>query len=400
MGFLSVLRGAKRSSRIISIDASLGNVLITGSSKSGADTVIRNYAIDSLNKGMGLVIFRDMATGISAYPTITNSSRDIFEVDCSDNSTTEQIDILSNLNDSDVNSTIIKLFDSYNEIEKGKKMSYMNYLALLRGLAKKAGKNIKINQLVNYPIEEVEDLNMKYATNPMEQSRNDRFLNSIRSDIRDLEAYFYDFSQNVIGYVLSGNRSLEKILQARPIVEISLDFASKPDESRIIMAAVIDAINKFNLSMSTVSSVNVIVDGAPNDVLIASGLHNIIKGGKGFNALYTVQDISNLVDKSNEWIDYADSYFYFRQTSNKNKEFCSEFFGTYEKEKVSTNKGTSRASFWDAIQGRGGTQIQNSTTVSYEKERVYLPEVFSGLPDNQAIYYSKSANEHVRLNVY
>lgn len=400
MGFLGLLGGAMRSTKRISLDASLGNVLISGSSPKGTEIIIKNYAIDSVNKGYGVVIFRDQVTGVSAYPAITTSSRMIYEVDCSDNSTTEQIDLFSGLNENDINSLIIKLFDSYNEIDKTKKMSYMNYLAMLRILTKKAGKNVKINDLVNYPIEEVEDLNMKYCTNPMEQSRNDRFLNSIRSEIRDLEAYFYDFSQNVIGYVFSGNKSLEKILQLKPIIEISLDYAGKPDESRIIMSSVIDAINRFNLSLSTVSGINVIVDGAPNEILTESGLHKLIKGGRGFNALYTIQDISNLVEKSNEWIDFADSYFYFKQTSNKNKEFCSEFFGTYEKRKESVTKGTSNASFWDRMSGRGGSSRQDSMTVTYEKERVYLPEVFSKLPDNQAIFYSKKNNEHTYLTVY
>ena len=204
----------------------------------------------------------------------------------------------------------------------------------------------------------------------------------------------------MIGYVLSGTKSLEKIFQLKPIIEISLDYSGKPDESRIIMSSVIDAINRFNLSLSTVSSINVIVDGAPNDILTESGLHKLIKGGRGFNALYTIQDISNLVEKSNEWIDFADSYFYFKQTSNKNKEFCSEFFGTYEKRKESVTKGTSNASFWDRMNGHGGSTRQDSKTVTYEKERVYLPEVFSGLPDNQAIFYSKKNNEHTYLTVY
>ena len=400
MGFFSFLRGATLGPSTISIDASLGNVLICGNSKKGSEVIIKNYAIDSVNKGYGVVIFRDQVTGITSYPSITTSSRMVYEIDCTDNCSTEQIDVLYGLNDNEINSFIMKLFDLYSEIDKTKKMSYMNYLALLRSLAKMAGKNVKINELVDYPIEEVEALNLKYCTKPIEQARNDRFLNSIRSDIRDLEAYFYDFSQNVIGYVLSGSKSLEKIVQLKPIIEISLDYSGKPEESRIIMSAVMDAINRFNLSASTVNSINVIVDGAPNEILVESGLHKLIKSGRGFNALYTIQDISTLVEKSNEWIDFADSYFYFRQMSNKNKEFCSEFFGTYEKRKESVTKGTSNASFWDRINGRGGSTRQDSKTVTYEKERVYLPEVFSSLPDNQAIFYSKKTNQHTRLTVY
>lgn len=399
MGIFSFIKNATKSSRRISLDASLGNVLIAGSSKRGAEVVMRNYAIDSVNKGYGVVVFRDLDTGMSTYPSITTSTRMIYDVDCSDNSASQQIDVFAGMNDTDINSYIIKLFDTYNEIDKSKRMSFQNYIALLRNLAKKAGQRVKLNNLSDYPIEEVETYNLTYCTG-MEQSRNDRFLSSIRSDIRELESYFFDFANNVPGYVLSGNNSLEQIFKLKPLIEISLDFARKPEESLLIMSALIDAISRFNLSASTVKSVNVVVDGAPNNILIESGLQKLIKGARGFNVLYTIQDISNLVEESNEWIDYADSYFFFKQNSNKNKEFCSEFFGTYEREKETRTTGVSNPTFWDRLSGRGSSSKQSSTSVTTEKERVYLPDVFASLPENQAIYYFKKANEHTYLTVF
>ena len=73
MGFLSFIREATKSGRKVSIDASLGNVLVSGASKKGAEQIMRNYAIDSVNKGYGVVIFRDSENGISTYPSITTS---------------------------------------------------------------------------------------------------------------------------------------------------------------------------------------------------------------------------------------------------------------------------------------------------------------------------------------
>lgn len=399
MGFLSFFKGTARSSREIVIDSSLGNVLIAGSSKRGVETIMKNYAIDALNNGCGVVIFRDNNTGFSSYPAISTSARLIFDVDCTDNSTTEQINIFAGMTDADINTYIIKLFNMYNEIDKTKKMSYQNYISLLRLLANKAGKRVKLNNLVDYPIEEVENFNLMYCTG-MEQARNDRFLNSIRTEIRELEAYFFDFSNNLAGYILSGNKSLEQIFNFKPIIEISLDFSRKPEESALIMSAIIDAIERFNLASTNVKSINVIVDGAPNDILISSGLQKLIKGRRGFNVLYTIQDISNLVEQSNEWIDYADSYFFFKQNSNKNKEFCSAFFGEYEYQKETITKGVSNPTFWDRMSGRGTSSKNSSTSVSVEKKRVYLPEVFAGLPDNQAIYYFKKLNEHNYITIY
>lgn len=390
MGLLSLIKGGSRKAKTVTIDSKLGNVLITGASKKGPEEIIRSYAIEALNNDNVLVIFKDQSTGYSAYPSITTSLSYIYEIDCADNSTTNQVDVFAGYNESEINTNIIRLFDQYNEIDRTKKMSFTNYIAMLRSLTKKAGKNVRLDQLVDYPIEEVEELNSRYSGSPMEQSRNDRFLSGIRSDISELESYFYDFSQNVLGYIFSGTKSFDKIFAQRPIVEISMDFSGKLDESKIIMTTIIDSLLRCNVSAIGKSGIKVIASEVPNEVLIESGLQKLIKNSRNFGVLYTVADISSLVEQSNEWIDFADTYFFFKQTSNKNKDFCSELFGEYEREKESVTMRDTKFFFYES----------KDKTRSLEKERVYPPEVFSGLQDNQAIYYNKTNNEHTFLTVY
>lgn len=390
MGLLSLIKGGSRKAKTVTIDSSLGNVLITGASRKGPEEIIRSYAIEALNNDNVVVIFKDQSTGYSAYPSITTSLSYIYEIDCADNSTTNQVDVFSGYNESEINTNIIKLFDQYNEIDRTKKMSFTNYVAMLRTLTKKAGKNVRLDQLVDYPIEEIEELNSRYSTSPIEQSRNDRFLNGIRSDISELESYFYDFSQNVLGYVFSGTKSFDKIFAQRPIVEISMDFSGKLEESKIIMTTIIDSLLRCNVSTIGKNGIKVIASEVPNEVLIESGLQKLIKNSRNFGVLYTVADISSLVEQSNEWIDFADTYFFFKQTSNKNKDFCSELFGEYEREKESVTMRDTKFFFYES----------KDKTRSLEKERVYPPEVFSGLQDNQAIYYNKTNNEHTFLTVY
>ena len=390
MGLLSLIKGGSRNAKTVTIDSKLGNVLITGSSKKGPEEIIRSYAIEALNNDNVVVIFRDQSTGYSAYPSITTSLSYIYEIDCADNSTTNQVDIFAGYNESEINTNIIKLFDQYNEIDRTKKMSFTNYIAMLRTLTKKAGKNVRLDQLVDYPIEEIEDLNSRYSGSPIEQSRNDRFLSGIRSDISELESYFYDFSQNVLGYVFSGTKSFDKIFAQRPRVEISMDFSGKLEESKIIMTTIIDSLLRCNVSTIGKNGIKVIASEVPNEVLIESGLQKLIKNNRNFGVLYTVADISSLVEQSNEWIDFADTYFFFKQTSNKNKDFCSELFGEYEREKESVTMRDTKFFFYES----------KDKTRSLEKERVYAPEVFSGLQDNQAIYYNKTNNEHTFLTVY
>ena len=200
----------------------------------------------------------------------------------------------------------------------------------------------------------------------------------------------YDFSQNVLGYIFSGTKSFDKIFAQRPIVEISMDFSGKLDESKIIMTTIIDSLLRCNVSAIGKTGIKVIASEVPNEVLIESGLQKLIKNSRNFGVLYTVADISSLVEQSNEWIDFADTYFFFKQTSNKNKDFCSELFGEYEREKESVTMRDTKFFFYES----------KDKTRSLEKERVYPPEVFSGLQDNQAIYYNKTNNEHTFLTVY
>jgi len=396
MGIFSLIKGSTASNKIVNIDSSLGNVLITGNSPRGSEIIMRNYAIDTINQGGVVVVFRDSRNGFSSYPTVVSSNSMICEINNEEGAVTDSIDILSCFSDSECNQYIIDLFDKYSEIEKSKRMSYQNYIALVRNLLKKRGRQLKFSDLERYSIEDIEDLNSSISMPETERNRNERFLNSIRPDIRELEAYFYGFSNNSVGEVLSGNKTLEKIFATKEIIEVSLDFTSKPKESEIIMTAIIDNICKYNYTAARRRTVSVIVNEVPNECLVESGLNKLIKSTGDCNVLYTVTDISNLIEKSNEWIEYADSYFFFKQNSNKNKEYCSEFFGMTDKPKVS--KTRSDPTFLHAIQGRGAST--KGTTTTMEKERVYLPDVFANLLENQAIYYFKRTNEHSRLTVY
>lgn len=396
MGIFDLLKGSTTSNRIVNIDSSLGNVLITGNSPRGIETIIRNYVIDTLNQGGAVVVFRDSRNGYSVYPSAVSSRSMIYEIGNEEGTLTESVDVLSCFSDAECNQFIINMFDKYSEIDKSKRMSYQNYIALVRNLIQKRGCRLKLSDLERYTLEDVEDLNASVSMSETERNRNERFLNSIRPDMRELEAYFYDFSNNSIGEILSGNRTLGNILATRAVVEVSLDFTLRPKESVIIMLAIVDNICKLNCLDSRRKMVPVIVSEVPNECLIESGLNKLIKANGNHKVLYTVADISNLIEKSNEWIEYADSYFFFKQNSNKNKEFCSEFFGTYERTKVSKSRTT--PTFWEAIQGRGAST--KGTTTTTEKERVYLPDVFANLLENQAIYYFKSTNEHSRLTVY
>lgn len=396
MGIFGLIKGSMANNKIVTIDSSLGNVLVAGNSPRGSEIIMRNYAIDTINQGGAVVIFRDSRNGFSAYPSVVNSRSMVCEINNEEGAISDSIEILSCFSDSECNQYIINMFDRYSEIEKSKRMSYQNYIALVRNLLKKRGRQLKLNDLEKYSIEDIEDLNFSVSMLETERNKNERFLNSIRPDIRELEAYFYDFSNNSVGEILSGNKTLGRIFETKEVVEVSLDFTYKPKESEIIMTAIIDGICKLNLLGCKKRSVSVIVNEVPNECLIESGLSKLIKSAGNCNVLYTVTDISNLIEKSNEWIEYADSYFFFKQNSNRNKEFCSEFFGTYERTKVS--KTRTDPTFWDAIQGKG-TSTKGTTTTT-EKERIYLPDVFANLLENQAVYFFKSTNEHSRLTVY
>ncbi len=385
---------------VINLDKSLGNILIMGNSPQGAGVVMRNYAIDAINNADAVLILRNAANGFSAYPAITQMPMNILAIDVTEETGAEQFDGFANFTDREKDTYMLQLMEQYNPIDPGKKMKYQNYISIVRTLLATRGKKLKLNELYDYNIDEVEMLNAQANIPDMEKMRNERFLNSFRQDIFELETYFYEFANNTVGHILSGSKSLESIFSTKPIVEVSLDFRSHESESNVLLKSIVNYVCKFNPQAAGKSGITVIVDEIPNDALTASGLSRLIKGIRGCNVVYTVADIAKLVEQTNEWVEYADSYFFLTQTSDKNKEFSSAFFGTYEKQKVSTTQGRSTPSFFDMMQGRGATTNTSSQTVTTEKERVYQPEFFSQLPANEAVYFFKHTKQSGRITLF
>ena len=386
--------------KIISIDVGLGNVAVIGNSKAGKEAILKDYAIDAYNGDAAVFLFRNAAMGIATYPQISPSPNIVCEMDNSDDAMTEQFDALAHCGtEADKNSAIIKLFDTYSPIDASKKMNYQSYIDIMRRLLKVTGKHVRLNEFYNHSIEEIDDLNRRAPIPQVDRDRNERFLNGFRLDAMGIESYFRVFSENTIGYIMSGIKTLERIFQNKDFMEISFDFSSKRPESEILLSALIDNIRKFNFSSSRKKRVIVIADEIPNESLINSGFIRLLKMSN-CQAIFTASDIAGLIEKSNDWIEATSSYFFLRQNSNKNKEFCAEFFGKYEKEKVSETSGQSnqKPSFFGFVDPTK-TTITKNRTVSYEKEYIYSPEVFAGLGDYESIYYFKNGNEHGRLNL-
>ena len=388
--------------KVISIDIGLGNVSVIGNSKTGREAILKDYALDAYNGDAAVFLFRNAAMGMTTYPQISPSPNIVCEMDNSDDAMTEQFDAFAHCGtEADKNSTIIKLFDAYSPIEASKKMNYQSYIDIMRRLLKVFGKQVRLNEFYNHSIEEIDDLNRRAPIPQIDHDRNERFLNGFRSEAMGIESYFRAFSENTIGHIMSGTKTLEKIFQVKDFMEVSFDFSSKQSESEILLSTFIDNIKKFNFSASRKKSIIVVTDEIPNESLIDSGFIRLLKMAN-CQTIFTVSDIASLIEKSNDWIEATNSYFFLRQNSNKNKEFCAEFFGKYEKQKVSETSGQTNQKpsiFNLGLIDSDKTTVTKNKTVSYEKEYIYQPEVFAGLGDYESIYYFKNGNEHGRLNL-
>lgn len=404
MGFLSGLFKpvAPPKPKIVSIDRGLGNVAVLGNSKGGKEAILKDYAIDAYNGDAAVFLFRNAAMGMTTYPQISPSPNAVCEMDNTDDAMTEQFDAFAHCgSEADKNSSIIKLFDSYSQIDASKKMNYQSYIDIMRRLLSVFGKQVRLNEFYNHSIEEIDDLNRRAPIPQTDRDRNERFLNGFRAEAMGIESYFRAFSENTIGHIMSGTKTLEKIFQTKDFMEVSFDFSSKQSESEILLSIFIDNIKKFNFSISPKKSIIVVADEIPNESLINSGFIRLLKMAN-CQTIFTVSDIATLIEKSNDWIEATNSYFFLRQNSNKNKEFCAEFFGKYEKQKVSETSGQSnpKPSIFDlGMVDRSKITVTKNRTVSYEKEYVYPPEEFAGLGDYESIYYFKTGNDHGRLNL-
>jgi hypothetical protein len=404
MGIFSGLfkPSAPQAPQFINIDMQLGNVAVIGNSKPGKEALLTNYAIDAYNGDAAIFLFRNAAMGMTTYPQISPSMNMVCEMDNSDNAMTEQFDAFAHCGtEADKNSAVIRLFEAYSPIDAGKKMNYQSYIDVIRRLFKAAGKQVRLNEYFNHSIEEIDDLNRRAPISQTEKDRNERFLNGFRADAMGIKSYFRAFSENTIGYIMSGTKNLEKIFQTKDFMEVSFDFSSKQSESEILLSIFIDNIKKYNFTMSRKKRVIVIADEIPNESLINSGFLRLLKM-TNCQAIFTVSDIANLIEKSNDWIEAADSYFFLRQNSNKNKEYCAEFFGKYEKQKISemTGQTNQKPSIFNlGFIDPEKTTVTKNKTISYEKEYVYPPEEFAKLGDFDAIYFFKTNNIHGLLNL-
>ena len=417
-----IRRGGGRSTQnLISVNYTLGNVLLTGNSKAGKEVLMRNYMMSAISENnSGGIVIRNSAFGFSAIPSLTMQSSMVYGIDNGDGAFTECFDPLLNLNDKQAVDLIFNMLNKYSEFENSCKMKFKEYIAKIRYFTRLMGKPFKINLLHNYTIEILEDMNYNSNLPDAEKRRHERFFDNVRGDIGTLESYFYDFEQNNIGFILSGDRSLEDILNTGKILEINIDFANKCEESQVLMSVLADCICQFNYSRARNSNICIAMDEIPNEFLLKAGIDKLLIASNQCHMIYSVEDIGLLAEKTNTWIDKADSFFFFQQNSNKNKEYCSEFFDTYEKEKLSTTRtsGSSRNSSSSYSYSSGGygsdwssssssssssgysTNYSRSYTTTTEKERVYLPEVFHKLSENQCIYFFKNSGNHGYLTVY
>lgn len=423
MGFLNKLFGSvsgpknQPQQRAITIDESLGNVLLAGNSRKGKDLIISNYAIGMLNRGAGCIIIRNTYDGFSALQNITQQRSLVYGIDTGDGAFTEQLDPFGNLNESQMVEVIFNIFNKYIEFDASLKMKFKQYVSKMIKLTKAYGKSLQLNELSQYTIEKLEDMNSRSRLPDSEKNLNERFFDSIRQDVSILESYFYDFANNNIGFILSGSKTIEQIIGSRKIIEITLDFSTRKDESELLLSILTDKIYKLNYG-AIGGSVAVVVDEIPNESLLKTGFDKLMMTPDKCHMVYSIMDIASLAEKSNVFMDKADSLFFFQQQSNKNQEFCSEFFGTYEKQKVSETQtsgashGTSSgsSSSWGGDSGsnyvrgrnRGKTSsYSNSNSVTYttEKERIYLPDVFKNLPENECIYFFRSSRTHNYLTL-
>lgn len=388
--------------KTIYIDTGLGNVAIVGNSKAGKEAILRNYAIDAYNCNAAVFMFRNAAMGMSTYPAIAASPNSVCEMDNSDHAMTEQFDAFAHCStEADRNSAIIKLFETYSPIDPSKKMNYMTYIDIMRKMFKTFGKNVPINEFNNYSIDDIDDMNRRAPIPQADKDRNDRFLNGFRNDAMGIESYFRVFADNTIGNIMSGNKTLDKVFQTKDFMEISFDFSSKQAESDILLSTFIDNIKKYNFSASRKKRVVVVADEIPNNSLVNTGFIRLLKMAN-CQAIITISDITALVDVSNDWIEAIDSFFFLKQNSNKNKEYCAEMFGKYEKDKVTTSSGQTNQKpsiFNLGFIDPDKTTVNRTTTVTKEKEYNYPPEEFANLGEYESIYYFKNTNDHGRLNL-
>lgn len=366
----------------IDLGITLENCIMMGNASGGPKSVMRNYSIDAANKGHAVVVFR-RAAGFSLCPGDLARS-DMFSMSTKYGDAAQKLDMFAGLSDEEKARKIIEICRIYAPIDAMRLPMYEGYIRLMVSLLRLKGVNIKLDQLGDYDIDDIRDINNnpRYVPNPTIKNRNNNLLNAITKEYMNLQGIFSALSFGQIAPMLSGTDSLEKVLDDYPVVEITLDVDNNPDESVILMDAIIDRLCSLNLGRMTKKQVYVVADQLPIDIMKKSTMNRLLTLKSYCHMLYAVTDISTLVEGDSDWHANCDTYMAFHQNSPKNMEYCSNMFGTKKRMQIDLFSS-----------GRLGFNLR------WVEEPIYRTNVFSGLPDNVCIYMTKKTGQHCRLTV-
>lgn len=384
--------GIRMPSRAVDIGLSLGSTIACGNARAGKERLLTDYVIDALNNDSAVIMFRDVSSGFSPYPRIINAYSGILSINSTEYAATDGLDPFANYSESDAANETVKIFSTLSEVDKSKKVIYQNYISIIRSLLKENGKKFKLNELSEYTLEDFDRMNSVSRMPQTQKMRNDGFLNKLRGgDAYEIESYFDLFKDNNLGDILSGDMSLETVFRSKYLIDVALDFAADENACVAVITAILDAASKMKLATTKKTSVTITTDNVPNDALQQCGIIKFLDRAN-FNVFINVTDISNLVKENNLWAEKVNSYFFLKQNSNENKEYCSAIFGEYEKNEVSRSESVSKPNLFSIVTGRGTTSTTTGINTQIVKKRVFPPEKFANMPENRAIYYIKNTN--------
>ena len=404
MGLLDVFRGNTRqvAPQVINIDNSLGNTVLSGSSKYGVEQIFTYFLNDAYNNGKKILVLRGSANSFSSLNTSFRTRQDeVYSIDLSQGARiSNQLNLFDVYQGSEQIQQISETIAKYCELEAKIKTLIARYIETINKLRIGTVETPKITDLVKFHIDRLDTLNARYSQNNLDGRSIQLYLDGIRhTDYFYIESAFSEIANSGLGKVLSGRKSLRDVFSEKDIVEITID-STDTRGTNTFLYTVYKYLIKLNNSYDKYL---IIIDGLTPEQYVDSDLTKLLSLSQ-LQIAYSIQDIKGMTNKvGNQWLEQTSSILFFRQTSPENMTFAADKIGKYETVERERSGGSSHpktimGSLF-GIYDRNKLQVQEGWHERKVEKYHFRPEEFGALSEREAIVYISSTGIFSKLSL-
>lgn len=388
------------------INELLGNICLTGVPNQGFTHTMQTFLTYALQKKQKTIIFTNknstLFTNFQQYRQQQQQQNfQVTHIDFSDIANSDSLNPFISFSPTDKKDLILEMFSQYKKLNEADVVKLERYVLYILRIFTHHHIPITLDHMIDYDIDALLDLVEASTFRDAEKRRMTRFFNEMYSQYLVLESYLDLLNVHGLGDILTGEQSMETLLQQQNALLFTLDQQQKQQLSNV-MLKLMSSVWQKTIPTDANENYWVFIDGIQWEDM--QDLHKFLRMSltHPINCVYTVEDIAALSSKyGNSFVEHTSSFFVFTQNSYENCNYWSQFFGTYEQMEMNyTYTPTKKIPFQlSPAVGKRPKQQQTSMSTNRVQKPLYKPEVFQRLKDNEAIMFLKEVNRRKKLTI-